>query len=277
MVPALAWSLPTNRSTHRPVVFQRVGLALALAVAAGSLAAQSKASAYGVVRGVVRDTLGSPKPGVLVQLVADSATPSRSHHRWLVAIDTTDDRGRFQFSSVAPQQYVLITHRPLVDRGSETRITSADDTVSTDVTFREQDLDDAFPHLRSQALAQLSTAQPRWTSRRPRRYRLTARMDCYCPEAKDGPRTLEFVGDSLVAVIQKGGRPSTGSDSWLTLFVIPRLFAHTNAEVRDFERRVEKIEFDPTYGFPTVVATNAAYMVTDSWLRLYVTDFQAIP
>jgi hypothetical protein len=251
-------------------------LIAALAVTGPGLGARPRASAPGVVRGVVRDTLGHPKRGVLVQLVADAATPSRSRHRWLVAIDTTD-QGRFEFSSVAPQRYVLVAHRPLSNRGTETPITSANDTVSTVVRFLELDLSEPSAPERAEALASLAKAQARWASQRPTRYRLTAQLDCYCAEAKDGARALEFAGDSLVAVIQNGDRPSTGAESWLTRFVIPALFAHANAEVRNFERRVEKIELDPTYGFPTVVATNTAYIITDSWLRLYITDFRKFP
>jgi hypothetical protein len=54
------------------------------------------------------------------------------------------------------------------------------------------------------------------------------------------------------------------------------LFAHTDAEIRNLERRIENIEFDRDYGYPTVIATNAAYVITDAWLRLHVADFHPV-
>jgi hypothetical protein len=252
-----------------------IGLSLGVAVA--HLTAQSTIPAGGVIRGVVRDTLGSPIPGAVVQLVADAATRDRPRSQRLVAIDTADGAGRFEFSALAPQRYVLTTHVPRLAAAAEAQTTSANDSVSVVLTVRDGRSDDTSVDWRADYLASLSAARARWASRGPSRYRLTATMDCYCRAARDGARALEFVGDSLASTIQQGGRPSTGTESWTARFSVTRLFAHADAEIRNLERTIEKIEYDPDYGYPTVIATNTAYFITDAWLRLHVADFRPVP
>jgi hypothetical protein len=251
-----------------------IGLSLGVAVA--HLSAQSNVPAGSVIRGVVRDTLGSPIPGAVVQLIADAATPDRRRNQRLVAIDTADDAGRVEFSALAPQRYILTAHVSRLAAGAEAQTASANDSVSAVLTVRDGRSDDTLVDWRADYLASLSAARARWASRGPSRYRLTATMDCYCRAARDGARALEFIGDSLASTIQQGGRPSTGAESWTARFSVPRLFAHADAEIRNLERRIERIEYDPDYGYPTVIATNAAYVITDVWLRLYVADFRPV-
>ena len=250
---------------------------VAFSVAISDIAAQTGSARHGVIRGVVRDTLGRPKPGVLLQLVADSATTERSRHRRLVAIDTADDEGRFEFSSLAPQRYVLIAESPGVEASRDTVITSANDTVSTTLTIRERYFSDTPAYIRAERLVSLGEAQAQWASRRTIRYRLTVKLECFCIGIPDGVQTLEFLGDSVAAVIDKHGRRHPTVGPWLAEFSPAALFAHADTAIRSFERVVLKIEYDPTYGVPTLIDTDTAYGHTDAWLRLRITDFRPIP
>lgn len=46
--------------------------------------------------------------------------------------------------------------------------------------------------------------------------------------------------------------------------------------IRDPERFVVKIQYDPTYGFPTVIDTDTADPATDGYYRQFVSGFRPI-
>jgi hypothetical protein len=254
-------------------------LILLLGVAAADLIAQPVPSPLGVVRGVVRDTLGRQQPGVLLELAVDSATPGRARHRRLVAIDTADSEGRFEFSSVAPNRYLLLAQLPFAEVGVSTPVTSAGDTVSIDLKFREDYLfGEKAAYIRAQELAGLAEARARWSSARPARYRLTPTVECFCAGLPSTIRALEFVGDSVVATIDNRGRRRVldDGDTWLQGLSVQALFAEAEGAIRSFERVVENVEYDPTYGFPTLIATDSVYPVSDVWRRFRITGFRPI-
>jgi hypothetical protein len=128
--------------------------------------------------------------------------------------------------------------------------------------------------VRTRRLGELAEARARWAANAPKRYRLTAEIDCFCFARFGGTPTLEFRGDSLVRVTNPAVR-TTASRFW-KYFAVPRLFAMAEQVIRDPERFVEKIEYDPTYGFPTVIATDTAREPSEGWFGQYVHKFRPL-
>jgi len=258
-------------------------LTFACTTALGRLTAQPHPVRHGMIRGVVLDTLRRPAPGVMVQLLTDSVVPTQppgrgvTRYRGMIAIDTTDSAGRFSFRSLSPRRYALTAHAVWVEGGADSLVIGADDTLSVELPLRVRYHAETPASVRTALLARLAEAEARWAARRPARYRLTAELECFCFGAMDGARTLEFRDDSLVAIIDRQGRRDPATALWWKTFSAPSLLAAAESASRDLELFVKKIEYDPTYGVPTLIDTDTAYGFTDGWSRQRVRGFRPMP
>jgi len=78
---------------------RRVATVLILAVAFGATGSCFAASSSAVLRGVVRDSQGTPQMGAVVELLTGDAS--------LIATAFTDDHGRYMLSAILPGKYQL--------------------------------------------------------------------------------------------------------------------------------------------------------------------------
>jgi hypothetical protein len=255
----------------------------ASALALRCLTAQGEADTLGVVRGIVRDTLGKPVRHAIVQLLTDSVAPATgspgrfTHYRSTIRYDSTDDTGRFRLELLSPGRFVLEASAVWMEGTVDSLILHGNDTLTVQVRMKVRYHAETSSSVRAQRLARLAEAEVKWAARRPARYRLTARLECFCPSGIDEPTALEFRNDSLVGTVDRQGRFHTGPAPEWREFSVPALFRAAEAAIRDLETRVTRIEYDPTYGFPTRIETDTVYGYTDSWGRTVVTAFRPIP
>ncbi|MBI4893857.1 MAG: TonB-dependent receptor [Acidobacteria bacterium] len=97
----MKWINGSVSGTHVRGFKRFLGVILAAALAAASLAAQST---YGSLRGTVADSNGGVIPGVKVSLVDEATNLSRS--------TLTNETGEFTFASVTPSGYRLVAEAP---------------------------------------------------------------------------------------------------------------------------------------------------------------------
>jgi hypothetical protein len=231
---------------------------------------------------VVLDTLRRPASGVMVQLLTDSVAPGPSgvgvtHHGALMSIDSTDAEGRFTFPSLAPRQYALYAQAVWVEGRMDSLIVGAGDTLSVEFPLRTVYHAETPQSVRNERLTMLAAARARWSARRPARYRLTGQVDCFCLLSMGGATTFEFHGDSLVGIVDSLGQLGrVTSDGWKR-FAVSSLFNSAESAIRNLERIVKNIEYDPVYGVPTLIDTDTAYLFTDSWFSFRVTGFRPLP
>lgn len=109
------------------------------------------------------------------------------------------------------------------------------------------------------------------------RYRLTAQLDCFCSASIEGPKTLEFHGDSLVGIVDSLGQLGQVTSDWWKSFAVPPLLNGADSAIRDLERIVKSIEYDPVNGVTTLIDTDTAYFITDHWFRYRISGFRPLP
>jgi hypothetical protein len=254
---------------------------LAFAGVARCLTAQVDMTNRGVIRGIVLDTLGRPKPNAVVRLQRLSITvsPLRDTTGSFVDIraDTTDADGRFEFTSLGPLQYTIAYFESFFvsGRADSVNLKSAADTAFVEIrSVVRRPVFETPASVRERRLRDLADARAQWDAQRVSSYNLSAEIDCFCFASMEGGATLEFTNDSLVRVRSRRGRHGPDDLPWFKLFSIPSLFKQVEEAIRSRDIIVKAIEYDGVYGFPTRLDTDTAYGFTDGWYRWRVRDFR---
>jgi len=235
-----------------------------------------------VIRGVVVDTLNRAVAGMRLYLFTDSIVPglgeeTRARVKWAVATAESDSQGQFAFEVRKLRMYTLRTFGPPLEAELDTSVMGASDAVTVRLLLGRPVTPNSVGATRSRLLAQLARAELRWAARDVSRYRVTAKLDCYCPSAKDGATKLEFRGDSLMGQVDDRGRLVSGPfRPWWKTFSVPSLFAAAEAEIRDPRRVVFSIVYDARYGFPSLISTDTNQRTTDLWMRYWIDEFRAV-
>lgn len=256
---------------------------VASTLALDCLTAQRDTTDRAVVHGVVRDTLGRPLRNAFVQILSERVEPATgspgkvTRFRVTTDYDSTDGAGRFRFESLAGGRYALRADAVWMEGDVDSLIVGANATVSVVIRMRARYHAETPTSVRTARLARLAEAEARWAARRPARYRLTVKVECFCGAMTQDPTTLEFFRDSLVGIVDSTGARHATTDPWWKGFSVPAQFAAAEAAIRDLETQVEKIEYDPTYGFLTFIDTDTVYGYTDGRNRQRITQFRAIP
>ena len=156
-------------------------------------------------------------------------------------------------------------------------LTAQSDSLPVEARMKARYYRETPASVRTARLARLAEAEARWAARRPARYRLTARIECFCSGSPQEGTTLEFVNDSLVGIVDRAGRRHATTDPTWKEYSVPALFTSVEKAIRDVETFVEKLDFDPVYGIPTRLETNTVYSFTDGWLRQHINGFRPVP
>ena len=156
-------------------------------------------------------------------------------------------------------------------------LTAQSDSLPAQARLKARYHEQTPASVRTARLARLAEAEARWVARRPTRYRLTVRFECFCAGSTHEGTTLEFVHDSLVGIVDRTGRRHATSDPTWKDYSVPALFTSAEKAIRDAETIVERLEFDAVYGIPTRLETNTVYQVTDGSFRQYITGFRPVP
>jgi hypothetical protein len=234
-----------------------------------------------VIRGIVFDTLGRPRPNAIVSLrrpsISVSTLGDTTHSVLDVRADTTDADGRFEFTSLGPAGYTLAYYEGffIYGRVDPVNLKGSTDTASVEIhSVVRRPVHTTPDSIRERRLADLANARARWDAQRVSRYRFTAEIDCFCFASMEGKTTLEFKNDSLVRVRSRRGRHGPDVLPWLQSFSVPSLFKEVEEAIRSREIVVEAIDYDAVYGVPTRLVTDTAYGFTDGWWRWRVRDFR---
>jgi hypothetical protein len=246
------------------------------------LAAQAGSTYRGVIHGVVLDSVGRPVTGSLVVLHRRSLGPQpnpkdSTDSTTAIALINADSAGRFRFDSLAPATYRLSLEDFFTKGEAGPLALGPNDSISVAIRPPIRWRVETPDSVRERRLAELAAARARWAAHKLSRYRLTARIKCLCFGMMEGTPTLEFRGSSLVGIVDSSsGRVRKSKSMWLPRFAVTRLFATAEDAIRNPAYFVKNIEYDPTFGFPTVIDTDSADWHTDGYYGLYVSAFHPL-
>jgi hypothetical protein len=254
---------------------------LSCAIAVRCLTAQTDSLPRSAIAGVVLDSVGQPGRHAIVQLIASAvARPigfpglvRRSGK--LVGYTYADTDGRFRFDSLPPSRYAIVANAATTEGARDSLLVGARDTLSVEIRVKLRRHVMAPDTLRGLLLDRLAEARARWATRRPTRYRLTAKMQCFCFGSMNRGVTSEYRNDSLVGTVGRFGRLHRAADRGGSSSV-PALFALVEWSIRDLDTAVTRLEFHPVYGVPTVFETDGLEGLLDAWFHQYVTGFREI-
>jgi hypothetical protein len=237
-------------------------------------AAASAASQQAIIRGTILGLRSRSAAGVLVQLVRDSIAPPYDTIRTLIAIDTTDSIGHFSFGPLPAARYQVTAESHDHIAGARGLSLGATDTLTLELQLLNTGLDFTAIARRAKELERLTAARALWASRKPARYRLTVKIDCFCPPRGPATFPLEFVNDSVAGVDSRGRWYATRDQPYREIH-IDSLFARVELSIRRFDMPIYRVEYDSSYGFPAVI-DHAARRLHDRD-RFEVVDFHALP
>ncbi len=117
----------------------------------------------------------------------------------------------------------------------------------------------------------LAQAKALWETKKIDAYTMTFTVSCFCIVDLNQPAEVVVKNNKIITV---NGSPY--DDSFL-LFgsykTVPELFAHIE-EMQKQNPVVEKLEFDPTYGFPSYIYYDVSEMIADEEIGYSVSDFK---
>jgi hypothetical protein len=124
--------------------------------------------------------------------------------------------------------------------------------------------------IRAPARVELWAHEQQWRGRRPASYQYVVRTGCYCP--------VEITRPLLVVV--REGKPAEARDAetdepQLRGGPVDGLFAMA-ADALGSADRVQ-IAYDPTYGFPTLIAVDSLADAVDDETSVLVERFEPLP
>jgi hypothetical protein len=127
------------------------------------------------------------------------------------------------------------------------------------------------------ARAQLSSAHDRWRAANISHYRFDLVVSCFCAFRDKMPLTIEVQDGRPVSMQYKGGVSVTPEEqqTFSSYQTIDALFDYTAESLAKADQI--RIQYDPTYGFPTAVQIDFVKNAMDDELSLYTSNFQKLP
>ena len=129
----------------------------------------------------------------------------------------------------------------------------------------------------SPAKSELERNRQKWQAAGIAHYRFSLRIGCFCGFMSQQPLTIEVRDGQVISMLDNSGQPVTAQykqfyDLYATMDL---LFAKAEESLSGGADEV-KIEYDPTYGFPTLIALDPIKQAVDDELSLQITNFEAL-
>ena len=122
-----------------------------------------------------------------------------------------------------------------------------------------------------------NSAQTRWRNANVSHYRYAVHVGCFCAFTERMPLTVEVNNGTVTSMAYKDGTP-VASDQLPTFAqysTIDALFALTSEALRTADE--VKVQYDPSYGFPSTVQIDRIRNAADDELSLSVSNFERLP
>lgn len=121
----------------------------------------------------------------------------------------------------------------------------------------------------------LADNREKWQAKNVRHYRFDLSIGCFCPFHEQMPLSIEVLNGEVISLTAKNGEDVTPFlESYRRSDTIDKLFAIiASAEDRADEI---KIEYDPSYGFPTSAWIYYMKNAADDEMGYVVTNFEVL-
>ncbi len=124
--------------------------------------------------------------------------------------------------------------------------------------------------------SQLAAGRDRWQKAGISHYRYNLTVGCFCAFSQRTPLTIEVANGVVQSMTYKDGTPVPADQ--VSLFTdystIDALFRYTGEALRQADEI--KVQYDPTYGFPSSVQIDFIKQAVDDELWLTVANFQPL-
>ena len=116
-----------------------------------------------------------------------------------------------------------------------------------------------------------------WEAQGIQHYRFNFEIGCNCPWYDMMPVAVEVQNGEIVSMVaSNGGDISPYLDIFEPHATIERLFDMVDSVTTKWVYKLE-IQYDASYGFPTLIIIDPSRMVYDDETGYYVTDFEVLP
>ena len=128
------------------------------------------------------------------------------------------------------------------------------------------------------ASAEFDKNRIKWQDANIVHYRYNIFVSCFCAFRDDMPMTVEINNGEVVSITSVKGNVITPSDS---LYEVVKNYAGMDAlftQLKDASAEADKVEvtYDPTYGFPTILAIDQIEQAMDDELYITVDNFEIL-
>ncbi len=125
--------------------------------------------------------------------------------------------------------------------------------------------------------SQLSRARSRWRSAHISHYSYKLSVGCFCAFTERMPLTVEVQDGRVISMSYRDGSAVSSQDQQIfaDYQTIDALFDFTSQSIHKADNI--KVQYDPTYGFPSSVQIDFIRNAADDELSLSVSDFQRLP
>ncbi len=122
--------------------------------------------------------------------------------------------------------------------------------------------------------SELASGRDRWQKAGISHYRYNLTVGCFCAFSQRMPLTIEVANGVVQSMAYSDGTPVPADQAaWFTRYsTIEALFDYTGEALKTADEI--KVQYDPTYGFPSSVQIDFIKQVMDDELGLTVANFQ---
>ena len=118
----------------------------------------------------------------------------------------------------------------------------------------------------------------KWEAAKITHYRYDVAIGCFCAFRDDMPMTVEINNGEVVSITSVKGNVITPSDS---LYEVVKNYASMDTlftQLKDALTEADKVEvtYDPTYGFPAILAIDQIEQAMDDELYITVDNFEIL-
>lgn len=98
----------------------------------------------------------------------------------------------------------------------------------------------------------LAAARALWAERGYNSYEITFTINCFCPPGSSGANVLTVIDNRIVSAVNSNTGMPYPSSSFTGLYTVAQSFAFIESLLDSPPDRLQ-VEYDPDYGYPTVI------------------------
>jgi len=121
--------------------------------------------------------------------------------------------------------------------------------------------------------------QDKWEGQNINHYRFTIAVSCFCPFANINVTYEVLNGEVVNQTVQTTPDNPVSEEQVIPFYesynTIEKVFDYVGGAIRDADETT--IEYDPTYGFPTVVSVDWIKQAVDDEMYLTLSNFEKLP